>query len=372
MNLFNTRSEYTITDTTLGDYFIETKPYTGKLPPNYISPYLSNSHDQGKCGSCWAYAVTSMLNDRFNRYMKSTIMKLSPIPLLLCDWNSLRDTEKRVAEPRDVLTRYISEYACFGNTLLSALRYSYVFGTTLDTCVGFQLRALDKPVADLYGVSDPPFCSSVMSDFEDMCIDYSIQDNGQIYGTPARRYRASSIYAFPPNMPISNIQYDIYRNGPIVSTMATYDDFIQHDPKTDPPYGTNPSSGSYRGDHAIEIIGWTETSWIVRNSRGSNWGIDGGIFYCLKGRNINGIESNMITCGIDVFEKHEPNIMYQKPFKGSERELLYDTKYSSFYNSIDVATGYSRRVIQMYSYLITRDPVYDRVKSVYNRFFNSW
>lgn len=39
-------------------------------------------------------------------------------------------------------------------------------------------------------------------------------------------------------------------------------------------------------NHAVVIVGWTPTAWVVMNSWGSGWGPDGGKFLCRRGSNI--------------------------------------------------------------------------------------
>ena len=63
-------------------------------------------------------------------------------------------------------------------------------------------------------------------------------------------------------------------------------------------------SGSLAGGHAIKIVGWGVTSdghntpyWIVANSWGVDWGLDG-FFWILRGKDECGIEDNVWSSGV--------------------------------------------------------------------------
>lgn len=352
---FETVSELQLPTSTIADYYIDPAPAPTHIPHTFTHwfPYLAESMDQGRCGSCWAYATTSMLNDRFNLLLKDRhTLKLSPVPLLLCDWNTAlaSDPQTHRTIPRSTLARHVADYTCRGNTLLSAMRYLYVFGTMATSCVPVRLGTLDEPIESLYDATDPPFCPTLLSDYEDMCVDYAMDHTGRVIGTPARRFRASTLYAFPPKTSVRVIQHEIMRHGPVVTLMSLRESYLRYDGRT-PWDGTQ--SGSPIGDHAVEIVGWQGNYWWVKNSRGSSWG-HGGLFMCAMGI---GLEDNVITCAVDVFDKEDPPHVS----KSNERDLLYTTKYSMYDMNIDPFTGYSYRVSRLYPHLLAVDPAFQAV-----------
>ena len=90
--------------------------------------YLSPVSFQGSCGSCWAFASTSTLADRFNIQSLGLLnIYLSPTKLLLCsnigDQSRIRETENIQKEILDNIN-----FACYGNTLEKACQYLYIYG----------------------------------------------------------------------------------------------------------------------------------------------------------------------------------------------------------------------------------------------------
>ena len=83
---------------------------------------LTPVRNQGKCGSCWAFASTSTLADRFNIQSIGQInVELSPAKLILCDFMGAEwDVDHPETNPEEVgeiNAANISTGACRGNTL---------------------------------------------------------------------------------------------------------------------------------------------------------------------------------------------------------------------------------------------------------------
>jgi cathepsin B len=80
---------------------------------------------------------------------------------------------------------------------------------------------------------------------------------------------------------VSNIQNEISTNGPVQAAFNVYQDFFNYKSGV-----YKHVSGGLAGGHAIKIVGWgqsgSEPYWIVANSWGTSWGIDG-FFWILRG-----------------------------------------------------------------------------------------
>ena len=72
---------------------LQAKPMRGlELPDEFNGKevwkdFLSPVKNQGRCGSCWAFASTSTLADRFNIQSQNKVhVNLSPVKVVLCDF----------------------------------------------------------------------------------------------------------------------------------------------------------------------------------------------------------------------------------------------------------------------------------------------
>ena len=93
-----------------------------------------------------------------------------------------------------------------------------------------------------------------------------------------------------------NIKREILKNGPVVSTMHTYVDFLTYKGGI---YTKGEEVAKFSGQHTIKIVGWgVETEgqnigtkyWIIQNNWGSDWG-EKGFFKVLRGENLIAVET---------------------------------------------------------------------------------
>jgi len=184
--------------------------------------------DQQGCGSCWAFAASEVLSDRFCIVSnKSVNVVMSPQYLISCD---------------------TTDWACNGGYPYYAWKFLEKSGDLSDTCAPYKS-----------GNNVVPACSTMSK-----CADKST----------LRRYFAKVNSTKTFSTP-ATIQQEILTNGPVEAGMDVYSDFFSYSSGI----YTNTTGSTYCGGHAVKIVGWGNQNgtnyWIVANSWGTYWGESG-------------------------------------------------------------------------------------------------
>jgi cathepsin B len=183
--------------------------------------------DQQSCGSCWAFAASEVLSDRFCIATKgATNVVLSPQDLVSCD---------------------SQDYGCQGGYVDKSWDYIRDTGIVSDECLPYTSGDGDSGTC--------PFNSSKKCK----------------KGT-FKKYKVSK---HNQHTTIADAKNSLVNEGPIETGFEVYDDFMSY------------SGGVYRrtsdsllGGHAVKIVGWGKDTdgteyWIVANSWNTNWGEKG-------------------------------------------------------------------------------------------------
>ena len=180
--------------------------------------------DQASCGSCWAFAASEALSDRFCIATGSkTNIILSPQDLVSCDK---------------------TDYGCDGGYLDKSWQYLVSTGIVSEACLPYSSGSGSVAACPKTGV-----CKS----------------------GKWQKYRAADYTEFAA---INDIKTSIQLQGPVEAGFDVYDDFMNY------------KSGVYvrksnnlLGGHAVKVVGWGNISgvehWIVANSWGPAWGESG-------------------------------------------------------------------------------------------------
>jgi len=188
-------------------------------------------NDQGSTGSCvgWA-AADSVLRWMF---VKSGRVKSSDLLSSRFIWMAAKETDEFITQP----TTFIEED---GTSLKAALDVARKYGTVLDKVLPFK--------------------------------------TGKLYPNPAKTFYAmaaqlkiSSYFNLGNNL--GNWRNWLATQGPILTRLdvdATWDNATQNKGNLDIYQPL-----TIRGGHAVALVGYTSTAFIVRNSWGKKWGDKG-------------------------------------------------------------------------------------------------
>ena len=187
---------------------------------NYVSPVLN----QGRCGSCVAFAVVGALETQMNisRLTPSSPWAYSAQHLFTCG-GAKCDAGWRPG---------------------SAMSFLKTKGVPDEACFPYMSGAKGEDMA----------CKNSCADTDKRSL--KIAD----YTTPT--------WLFGSKDAIKNA----LQSGPVVSSMLVYDDFFFYKSGV-----YKHTTGSMAGGHAVMIVGYSDEdkAWIIRNSWGEDWGMKG-------------------------------------------------------------------------------------------------
>jgi len=254
--------------------------------------------------------------------------------------------------------------ACYGNTIKNGLEYLFIYGANTSVCTPYKFnypeevellyskiysnlphkthspisigksdaKTFQNPISTLDYVRNTltgippenvpwatydltkfednkfiPSCGEITGTSSDMCINFN-RSAGATYtntGSPARFYRFGLYYAVGwETLSKTNeaIKQEIYKWGPVITSMEIYPDFYDFDPKTEIYKHDHKSSAI--SVHAVEIVGWGHEKntdyWIIKNSWGKDWGM-GGFFKIIRGIDECQLENNVVGGLPDFF-----------------------------------------------------------------------
>jgi len=260
---------------------------------------IENPRDQGGCGGCWAFAITSCMGDRIA--IKNQIKSPKPSVTYLLSECSISSNNACA-----------SNQGCDGANAYNILDWLQNNSqNAVETCWPFNDVVSNSKK---YGGSSNYLAPSSLNNnnLKNCCYDCCYPDNNKLnISSPSFSVKNGSIQYFGQPMQggdkqytqekidniISEIQREIMTNGPVVSCFVVLDNFETF-------YYNNDSKSIYSNDsvvmdidgcefndcrnigytnygHSVCITGWGIENgtkyWEVRNSWGENWA-DGG--YC--------------------------------------------------------------------------------------------
>jgi len=264
----------------------------------YKPSELSDIGNQGDCGACWAFVITSMFTDIIKIHIPNFKNILDVQQLLSCYKD--KDSCNVGATPEDVLI-------WLGKTNFEIGIGNRYVGKVLNCKkVGEGIQIVDNSIYSL--------CKYIDKE----CV------NPQELSVVDQEKLTNNIY---------NMKMQIKTTGPIFAGMSVYNDFFKYE--GDSIYIKK--SDEFKGGHAVEIIGWVDKGvdtrpgfkeygyWICKNSWGTQWAPKSkykGYFMIRMGTNECFIESlcGCATPNIDMTKLNETE-MEQKIY-GNFKDFL--------------------------------------------------
>lgn len=222
----------------------------------YESGLLLPVRNQGKCGSCWSFALSGALGDRVCLWTGGKVKEqLSAQQFVSCDPDE-GTCQGTNSIPRAI--RHISTDNPNGiKGLYPAGNFEYVSGdgSSVTDCAEIEATAQAKNLMKT---------GYKLDTIQNLC-------EGDDEGLSGQNLE--------PDLLARNVQRmkeEIMTNGPIIAAMVVYNDFSAYQAGT--VYEASVQSG-VAGGHAVEIVGWDNISgkdcWIIKNSWGPKWGMAG-------------------------------------------------------------------------------------------------
>jgi hypothetical protein len=220
--------------------------------PRAFNQWQENGHirpprNQGKCGSCWAFAITSMMADRFNIATCGAFdSDISVQNFLDCD--GIPGGCKGITSITDALKELAHGGKIGGLVRTGAYPYES------------QEEREDGPCKiEKIGKEEPRF-----DVLEESIVNLCESDN-------LKKLKPDEL-----KRNIIRMKREIYNNGPIISAMLVWSDLFSY---KEGVYEHKEGDGEPTGGHAILIIGWGYDEkgeyWICKNSWGPSWGLKG-------------------------------------------------------------------------------------------------
>ena len=217
-----------------------------------------NQHIPQYCGSCWALASTSALSDRIKIARKAAFPDINIAPQVLISCATALN-------------------GCSGGSGITAYKYIAENNITDETCSVYQARGWKNGITCsqdiLCSTCDPNTGCSTVTNYK----IYSISQYGSVTAATGQSYEEA-------------MMNEIYQRGPITCGVAVPSDLHNY---TGGIYKDTTNLTSHT--HVIYVVGWGVENgvkyWLVRNSWGTFWGING-FFKVVRGTNNIGLEGS--------------------------------------------------------------------------------
>lgn len=249
-------------------------------------PSIGTIRNQGACGSCWAFAASAVLADRFCIAVDDQRGDNISANALLQE-ATLSTLQHLTLAPEHMVDCDGSNHGCGGGRLDDAWRYLRDHGVPTEACTPY--RHCPLPAERSCAPPKPePNSSSLLSAPHDSCSACAGGDQMQVY-------RAGDAYAAGPPGNVPALQIELMSRGPVEVGFYVFSDLPNYQSGV---YSRTPGAYGPLGGHAVRLLGWGSVRkqdedveyWLVANSWSQQWGMEG-FFWIRRGTNECGIET---------------------------------------------------------------------------------
>jgi C1A family cysteine protease len=284
------------TNSTVGEFsaqnnLVQPETSTAGLPQSFdwrATNKVSDIRDQGSCGSCWAFGLTSVMESA-----------------LRIDQNITADLSEQFLVSCNIPAK---------NTQCGQNKYNCEYGGCED--------------AQQYDVNTSGLNQSVAGAVLESQFPYTASDSACPANLTHAYQAASWNYVGGIWSPtVDQIKNAIYTYGPVTSRVcvgSAFDDYTGGEFTTDEGTCEN---------HTIVLVGWDDNGWILRNSWGTGWGESG---YMHIGWNVSGVGNGVTYVTMPVIPG--------TPTSLSPSGTTYVFKPTYQWNPVTSATGYVLKV----------------------------
>jgi len=235
-------------------------------------PSLTEIRDQGSCGSCWAFAATEAMTDRYCIASKG---------------------KSKFHFSADNLVACCSECGAGCNGGFPTAAWEYWVDTGIVSGGPFHSNQGCQPYeiapCEHHTSGKRPNCTGEEGDTP-RCMKSCENPKYTVAYKQDLHYGRK---AYSVSRRVEQIQMDLMKYGPVEAAFTVYSDFTLYKSGV-----YHHVTGEELGGHAVKLMGWGVENevpyWLLANSWNYDWG-DGGFFKIKRGNDECGIESQIAS-----------------------------------------------------------------------------
>lgn len=238
--------------------------------------------NQRQCGSCWAFSAADTIEAAASYSSGNASIPISVQQFLDCSWNAAQhnfdycwvDSAVTASAPwmEDQIIWKTQNQQCNGGMPFAAFVY-----------------AARSPVG-IVSATELPYTDGKQTSTSSGSCPINSNSVGAAYINGWAQVKATSCSAGGAGM--ADALKTALQQGPISTAIATNSAFDVYKKGVYSCTNNGDLSDASMINHAITLVGYTDNSWIIKNSYGSSWGDSGYLYLAMDDK---------LNCGLSVF-----------------------------------------------------------------------